>query len=176
MEKGMGGIKYLKDLISKYPNDLDLGKAIRSIIVNGNVSSETHPLQKSTGVGPVIGIDFDGTCVSHEFPYVGKDIGSVPVLKRMCDSGNRLVLWTMRSEKFLNDAVNWFKENEIPLWGIQTNPMQSSWTTSPKAYCEIYIDDAALGCPLRLDLGTSDRPFVDWEIVERVLLERKIIK
>ena len=25
-------------------------------------------------------IDFDGTCVAHEFPKVGKDIGAVPVL------------------------------------------------------------------------------------------------
>jgi len=24
-------------------------------------------------------IDFDGTCVTHEFPKVGKDIGAVPV-------------------------------------------------------------------------------------------------
>lgn len=23
-------------------------------------------------------LDFDGTCVSHEFPNIGKDIGSIP--------------------------------------------------------------------------------------------------
>lgn len=28
-------------------------------------------------------IDFDGTCVTHEFPLVGKDIGAVPVLKKL---------------------------------------------------------------------------------------------
>jgi hypothetical protein len=27
-------------------------------------------------------IDFDGTCVTHEFPNIGKDIGAIPVLKR----------------------------------------------------------------------------------------------
>ena len=32
----------------------------------------------------IIGIDFDGTCVSHEFPLVGNDIGSVSVLKGYC--------------------------------------------------------------------------------------------
>ena len=31
----------------------------------------------------VIGIDFDGTCVTHEFPFVGIDIGAVPVLKEL---------------------------------------------------------------------------------------------
>ena len=28
-------------------------------------------------------IDFDGTCVTHEFPSIGKDIGAIPVLKEM---------------------------------------------------------------------------------------------
>ena len=30
-----------------------------------------------------IAIDFDGTCVTHEFPLVGKDIGAAPVLKAL---------------------------------------------------------------------------------------------
>lgn len=72
-------------------------------------------------------IDFDGTCVSHEFPNVGKDIGAVPVLKKLVDAGHRLILFTMRSNRisvdetedhtimnvqgnFLDDAINWFKE------------------------------------------------------------------
>lgn len=127
----------------------------------------------------IIGIDFDGTCVSHEFPYVGKDIGSVPVLKKLVDSGHRLILWTMRSNNhkgnFLQDAVIWFSENEIPLYGIQINPTQSSWTSSPKAYCEMYIDDAALGCPLKYDSNISSRDFVDWGRVEIMLKEKNII-
>lgn len=31
----------------------------------------------------IIAVDFDGTCVTHEFPRVGKDIGAVPVLKEL---------------------------------------------------------------------------------------------
>lgn len=127
----------------------------------------------------IIGIDFDGTCVSHEFPYVGKDIGSVPVLKKLVGNGHQLILWTMRSDSskglFLASAVKWFAENEIPLYGIQTNPNQSSWTSSPKAYCEMYIDDAALGCPLKKDSQISSRDFVDWEKVEEILISKNII-
>lgn len=26
-------------------------------------------------------IDFDDTCVTHEYPNIGKDIGAIPVLK-----------------------------------------------------------------------------------------------
>lgn len=130
----------------------------------------------------IIAIDFDGTCVTHEFPKIGKDIGAAPVLKRLVENGHQLILYTMRSDReeggdtndntiqdvtgrFLTDAVNWFKENEIPLYGIQRNPTQDSWTTSPKCYAQLYIDDAALGCPLTVS-ELSDRPYVNWKLVE----------
>lgn len=116
-----------------------------------------------------IGIDFDGTCVTHEYPKIGKDIGAIPVLKSLVQKGHQLILFTMRSDRTLTDAVNWFKENDIPLYGIQTNPTQLSWTKSPKAYCHLYIDDAGLGCPIKVDINISDRPFVDWDVAEKML-------
>jgi len=147
----------------------------------------------------IIAIDFDGTCVTHEFPKVGKDIGAITVLKELVNNGHQLVLFTMRSDikepksdsheihakggKYLTDAVNWFKENEIPLYGIQINPEQTTWTTSPKAYAQLYIDDAALGCPLlHGNFGENgegfyfDRPHVDWASVREILLKQSIIK
>jgi hypothetical protein len=137
-------------------------------------------------------IDFDGTCVTHEFPRVGKDIGAVPVLKKLTDNGHKLILFTMRSNRidnmptgddniqnvtgqFLDDAVNWFKQRDIPLYGIQTNPKQYLWTTSPKAYGQLYIDDAALGCPLKYEPSLSRNAFVDWKKVKRILTKKKLI-
>jgi hypothetical protein len=114
-----------------------------------------------------IGIDFDGTCVTHEYPRVGKDIGAVPVLKKLTDSGHLLILNTMRSGKELDDAVQWFIDNDIPLYGVNENPSQKSWTSSPKVYAHLYIDDAALGCPLKMDNAISDRPFVNWDDIDR---------
>ena len=130
-------------------------------------------------------IDFDGTVVTHEFPNVGKDIGAVPVLKELVENGHNLILFTMRSDvenpksddktiiakggNYLSDAVNWFAEREIPLYGIQRNPTQDSWAHSPKAYGQIIIDDAALGCPLKYDKGFAERPFVDWSVVRDML-------
>jgi hypothetical protein len=137
----------------------------------------------------VIGIDFDGTCVTHEFPKVGRDIGAVPVLKELVNNGHQLILWTMRSDitnpasddtsihiesgNYLTDAVNWFKSHDIKLYGIQTNPTQSSWTTSPKAYCQMYIDDVALGIPLCH--VPNSRPYVDWNIVRELLINKGLI-
>jgi len=139
-----------------------------------------------------IAIDFDGTCVTHDFPKVGKDIGAIPVLKKLIKHGHKLILFTMRSDienpisdnpaiipiggNYLSDAMEWFHLNEIPVWGIQTNPEQSTWTTSPKAFAHIYIDDSALGCPLKYDTEVSNRAFVDWEKVEQILSERNFFK
>lgn len=133
-----------------------------------------------------INIDFDGTCVTHDFPQVGKSIGAEKVLKRLTDNGHQLILFTMRSDRteskpvidptiqnvtgnFLTDAVYWFKKNKIPLYGIQKNPTQFNWTNSPKSYAELMIDDSALGCPLKYNLKISERPFVCWETVELYL-------
>jgi hypothetical protein len=113
----------------------------------------------------IIAVDFDGTCVTHEYPKVGKDIGAVPVLRKMIDGGHKIILFTMRSGKELQDAVDWFKSHDIELWGINTNPQQKTWTESPKAYAQVYIDDAALGCPLVYD-EEEKRPYVNWLEVE----------
>ena len=140
-----------------------------------------------------INIDFDGTCVSHDFPNVGKDIGAVPVLKRLVNSGHNLILFTMRGDRFekkdtkdesiqnvtglfLTDAINWFKENGIPLYGVQTNPTQHNWTNSPKSYAHMMIDDSALGCPLILNQNISERPYVDWVTIEEWLDNMEMFK
>lgn len=116
-------------------------------------------------------VDFDGTCVSHAYPNIGFDVGAVPVLKRLVDNNNRLILFTMRSDRpnqrqHLSEAVNWFKENGIELYGIQTNPSQKRWTDSPKAHGDLIIDDISLGIPLTRKNNTI---FVDWKEIEKLL-------
>lgn len=134
----------------------------------------------------IIAIDFDGTCVTHEFPAIGKEIGAAEVLKKLTDKGHQLVLFTMRSDfpatdhnddpaNYLADAVKWFESHNIPLYGINTNPNQKYWTKSPKAYAQLYIDDAALGCPVTYDKKISKRPYVDWGKVEKMLVRLKLI-
>ena len=71
---------------------------------------------------------------------------------------------------FLDDAILWFKENGIPLYGIQSNPTQKRWTKSPKAYGQLYIDDAALGCPLVYNFDKKVKPYVDWVVVREMLV------
>lgn len=135
----------------------------------------------------IIILDFDGTVVKHEFPLIGEDIGAVPVLRELVDNGHKLVLFTMRSDvedpvsednsitcrpgKYLSDAVQWFEDNDVPLYGIQKNPTQHTWTSSPKAYGNLIIDDTGLGVPLVMPVDGVDscRPYVDWPRVREML-------
>lgn len=138
----------------------------------------------------IIAIDFDGTCVKHAYPEIGEDIGAVPILKKIVDKGHLLILLTMRSHPSpgqcdpnlknqgltpiskerdtLGEAIEWFERNDIKLWGINYNPTQKYWTNSPKVYAQLYIDDAALGIPLKQD-NEEERPYVDWEMVDKML-------
>lgn len=139
----------------------------------------------------IIAVDFDGTCVTHEFPYVGKEIGAAEVLKELTDKGHKIILFTMRSHPneinqnrtidgniisndTLQDAIDWFKKHDIPLFGVNENPTQKDWTSSPKPYAHIYIDDAALGVPLKKD-SLSEKPYVDWDIVKYYLHAKNIL-
>jgi len=125
-------------------------------------------------------VDMDGTCVKHTKPLsVSITIpNSVEVLQELVEAGHHLLLFTMRSNKdgimYLQDAVQWFKDNDIKLSGVQRNPMQWKWTESPKCYGSLYIDDAALGCPL-LQGDDDHRPYVDWIKIRELLVEQNVL-
>jgi hypothetical protein len=121
-------------------------------------------------------IDFDGTVVDHRYPDLGEAVpGALEWLKKLQDHGALLILFTMRSDggphgPVLEQAVTFLKENGIVLYGVNRNPDQDSWTTSPKAYGQVYVDDAAIGCPLIHPHGFT-RPCVDWAEVGPLLLQ-----
>ena len=119
--------------------------------------------------GYVIAVDFDGTCVEHNYPAIGMDIeGAVDVLRELNKHGHRIILNTMRSGQRLEAAVRWFRDRKIELWAVNRNPEQEQWTSSPKVYADIYIDDSALGCPLIFLEGVR-RPVVNWSKVRQLL-------
>lgn len=114
-------------------------------------------------------VDFDGTMVSHEFPKIGKDIGAWPWLRKIMAAGGKIILFTMRSGDYLDIAVSECHKNGVGLFGVNVNPTQHHWTDSPKAYGNVYVDDAALGVPLvQPSIG---RPYVDWNKVGPMLLD-----
>ena len=127
-----------------------------------------------------IGIDFDGTMVKHKYPLIGEPIeDAIEVLEDLIDAGHRLILYTMRSEERLVQAVEYLEENGIKLYAVNKNPTQHHWTKSPKVFCHIIIDDAALGCPIIVDTnenGVDCRPYVDWTEVRVLLVDRGFLE
>ena len=69
--------------------------------------------------GLIVGLDFDGTVVTHDYPHLGKPIpGAIRVLTKLVTSGAKICLNTMRSGKTLDEAVDYLINNGIPfVWG-----------------------------------------------------------
>ena len=109
----------------------------------------------------IFAVDFDGTCVTHCYPNIGEDAPyAVAVLKALTTAGHKIIINSMRSDAYLEDAINWYKERGIPVYAANVNPTQKSWTNSPKVHASYYIDDSALGCPL---MRFKDTVVVDWK-------------
>jgi len=110
-------------------------------------------------------IDFDGTIVDHTYPSIGQPVPqALEWMTKWFDAGAFLILFTMRSDKSLQEAVDYLTTNNVKLFGINNNPTQCTWTASPKAYAHVYVDDAAYGCPL-VEIPTFNRRCVDWSVV-----------
>lgn len=118
-------------------------------------------------------LDFDGTVVDHTYPAIGEPVpGALKYLRYLQLHGAKIILWTMRSDgpdgDLLQDAVQYLTENGIHLYGINENPDQLEWTSSPKAYGHVYVDDTGIGCPLISPRGFN-RPCVNWKKVGPLL-------
>ncbi len=122
----------------------------------------------------IIAVDFDGTCVEHRSPEIGADIGARQVLNAIVKAGHKIILLTMRGGIELEDAVDWFEMNGIPLWAVNDNPEQGIWTDSRKVDANIYIDDAALGAPTVIGVYGA-RPYINWVDVRRILCRTGVI-
>lgn len=93
-------------------------------------------------------------------------IGAAKVLRELADK-NLLILYTVRDGKYLQDAVDWFKYNHINLYSVNYNPEPVS--SSPKVYCDYYIDDRNIGTPL------TDKGYVDWNKMLVLLRQNNLL-
>lgn len=123
----------------------------------------------------IIAVDFDGTLVDHRFPLIGPEVpGAFDTLRLLRQNGHDLILWTVRIGVPLKEAFDFISKRGIELYGVNENPKQKFWNGSPKAYAPLYIDDAALGCPL-IELEDFNAPCVNWVEVDGELRRRKLI-
>jgi hypothetical protein len=118
----------------------------------------------------IVGLDFDGTVLTHAYPDLGDDISAFYWLREAQKMGAEFILFTMRDGHELRLAFECCASRGIDLFGVNENPEQHTWTISPKPYCHLYIDDMALGCPLEYP-ERGGRPYVDWAIAGPLLLD-----
>ena len=57
-----------------------------------------------------IAVDFDGTIVRHRYPKIGEEIPfATDTLRMLISERHRLILWTVREGRLLDEAIEWCK-------------------------------------------------------------------
>jgi len=95
-----------------------------------------------------IAVDFDGTIVEHKYPAIGKELlFAFETLREMQRQKHQLILWTYRSGKELDEAVEFCKERGIEFYAVNKNYPEEEYdgSISRKIDAELYIDDRNLG-------------------------------
>lgn len=98
--------------------------------------------------GIKIAVDFDGTIVEHEYPAIGKEkLFAFQTLRELEKLGARLILWTFRAGKELDEAVEYCKKNGIEFYAVNKNYPEEIFdeTVSRKIDADLYIDDKNIG-------------------------------
>lgn len=96
----------------------------------------------------IIAIDFDGTIVEDAYPDIGKPkIFALETIKRLQGDGHRLILWTYRSGKKLQEAVDFCVKNGIDFYAVNKNYPEEEFDNkiSRKIHADIFIDDRNIG-------------------------------
>lgn len=94
----------------------------------------------------ILAIDFDGTCVEHNYPAIGEPLpDAFETLKEFIEAGDRLILWTCREGMFLQEAIRFCKEHGIEFETHNSNVPEHDYDKSRKIYADMYIDDRMPG-------------------------------
>lgn len=96
----------------------------------------------------IIAVDFDGTIVEHRYPSIGRIRPlAFESLSKLQIKGHRLILWSHRAGKRLDEAVEFCLSNGIDFYAVNKNFPEEVWdeNDSRKILADIYIDDRNLG-------------------------------
>ena len=104
----------------------------------------------------IVAVDFDGTLCHDAWPGVNEmSLPGIYTLKIFKQNGGRLVLWTCRTGRSLQAAIDACAAYGLTFDAINENDPQhiEMWEAdhgksvySPKVYADLYIDDKAMMC------------------------------
>ena len=97
-----------------------------------------------------IAVDFDGTIVEHRYPEIGEEKPfAVQTLRMLIADHHRLILWSVREGKLLDDAIEWCRERGIEFYAINREYPEETESGnehySRKIKADIFIDDRNIG-------------------------------
>ena len=97
----------------------------------------------------LIAVDFDGTIVEDKYPAVGKAKPfAIETLKMLQNDGNRIILWTYRNGRKLDEAVQFLHDQGVPPYAVNRSyPEEVSHPddVSRKIHADLFIDDRNFG-------------------------------
>lgn len=97
---------------------------------------------------PTLAVDFDGTIVESKYPKIGKPmLFAFETLKKLQNQGYPLILWTYRSGKRLEEAVEFCKDHGIEFYAVNKSYPEEEYdeVISRKIAADIFIDDRNIG-------------------------------
>lgn len=121
-----------------------------------------------------IAVDFDGTIVEHRYPEIGKELPfATQTLKMLIEDRHKLILWSVREGKLLEDAVQWCRERGVEFYAVNKDfpeeDADKNLHFSRKLKADIWIDDRNVGgLP---DWGTIYQMISENKTYEQVLSE-----
>ena len=122
----------------------------------------------------LIAVDFDGTIVEHKYPEIGREIPfATDTLKMLIKEQHKLILWSVREGKLLDDAVEWCRARGVEFYAVNKDfpeeNEQTNSTYSRKIKADLFIDDRNIGgLP---DWGVLYQMIHEQKTYEEILLE-----
>lgn len=97
-----------------------------------------------------IAVDFDGTIVTHKYPEIGEEIPfAIDTLKMLQKDHHRLILWSVREGKLLEDAIQYCRERGIEFYAANKDypeeTIENNEHYSRKLKVDMFIDDRNIG-------------------------------
>jgi hypothetical protein len=96
-----------------------------------------------------IAVDFDGTIVEHRYPQIGEEkLFAFETLKQLQKLGHLLILWTFRTGKELDEAVEFCRKRGIEFYAVNKSFPEEEFdpdTISRKIDVDVFIDDRNVG-------------------------------
>ena len=98
----------------------------------------------------LIAVDFDGTIVEHKYPAIGPEIPfAIDTLKKLAADRHKLILWSVREGKLLEEAVEFCRQRGLEFYAINRDyPEEEKGQNnhySRKLKVDLFIDDRNLG-------------------------------